>query len=167
MNYAVIGRILSWVLRTEGLLMLLPCLIALIYGEWQGLVYLALGVGAIAAGWLLSRKKIANPAIYQREGFVSVGLSWVVLSLYGAIPFVITGEIPVFLDALFEIVSGFTTTGCFHIGQCGGALSYKPVLAELFPLDWRDGRLGLHSHDDPLRQRWYADQSHESGKPRS
>ena len=107
MNYAVIGRILSWVLRTEGLLMLLPCLIALIYGEWQGLVYLALGVGAIAAGWLLSRKKIANPAIYQREGFVSVGLSWVVLSLYGAIPFVITGEIPVFLDALFEIVSGF------------------------------------------------------------
>lgn len=111
MNYAVIGRILSWVLRTEGLLMLLPCLIALIYGEWQGLVYLALGVGAIAAGWLLSRKKIANPAIYQREGFVSVGLSWVVLSLYGAIPFVITGEIPVFLDALFEIVSGFTTTG--------------------------------------------------------
>ena len=128
MNYAVIGRILSWVLRTEGLLMLLPCLIALIYGEWQGLVYLALGVGAIAAGWLLSRKKIANPAIYQREGFVSVGLSWVVLSLYGAIPF---------------------------------------VMAELFPLDWRDGRLGLHSHDDPLRQRWYADQSHESGKPRS
>lgn len=111
MNYAVIGRILSWVLRTEGLLMLLPCLIALIYGEWRGLVYLALGVGAIAAGWLLSRKKIANPAIYQREGFVSVGLSWVVLSLYGAIPFVITGEIPVFLDALFEIVSGFTTTG--------------------------------------------------------
>lgn len=111
MNYAVIGRILSWVLRTEGLLMLLPCFIALIYGEWQGLVYLALGVGAIAAGWLLSRKKIANPAIYQREGFVSVGLSWVVLSLYGAIPFVITGEIPVFLDALFEIVSGFTTTG--------------------------------------------------------
>ena len=61
MNYAVIGRILSWVLRTEGLLMLLPCLIALIYGEWQGLVYLALGVGAIAAGWLLSRKKIAAP----------------------------------------------------------------------------------------------------------
>ena len=57
MNYAVIGRILSWVLRTEGLLMLLPCLIALIYGEWQGLVYLALGVGAIAAGWLLFPQK--------------------------------------------------------------------------------------------------------------
>lgn len=167
MNYAVIGRILSWVLRTEGLLMLLPCLIALIYGEWQGLVYLALGVGAIAAGWLLSRKKIANPAIYQREGFVSVGLSWVVLSLYGAIPFVITGEIPVFLDALFEIVSGFTTTGSSILANVEALSHTSLFLAELFPLDWRDGRLGLHSHDDPLRQRWYADQSHESGKPRS
>jgi trk system potassium uptake protein TrkH len=111
MNYAVIGRILSWVLRTEGLLMLLPCLIALIYGEKQGIVYLILSLVAMFIGWMISRKKIENPAIYQREGFVSVGLSWVVLSLYGAIPFVLTGEIPHFLDALFEIVSGFTTTG--------------------------------------------------------
>jgi trk system potassium uptake protein TrkH len=111
MNYAVIGRILSWVLRTEGLLMLLPCIIAVAYGEKQGFVYLVLGLVAIAAGWALSLKHIKNPAIYQREGFVSVGLSWVVLSLYGAIPFVLTGEIPSYLNALFEIVSGFTTTG--------------------------------------------------------
>lgn len=58
-----------------------------------------------------SRRKIRNRAIYQREGFVSVGLSWVLLSLYGAIPFVLTGEIPSYVDAVFEIVSGFTTTG--------------------------------------------------------
>lgn len=111
MNYAVIVRILSWVLRTEGLLMLLPCLISLIFGEKQGAVYLILGVTAMAAGWLLSRRKITNAAIYQREGFVAVGLSWLVLSLYGALPFMITGEIPSYLDAIFEIVSGFTTTG--------------------------------------------------------
>ncbi|MCH3950843.1 MAG: TrkH family potassium uptake protein [Acidaminococcus sp.] len=111
MNYAVIVRILSWVLRTEGLLMLLPCIISLIYGEHEGMVFLVLGVAAMAVGYILSKRKIANESIYQREGFVSVGLSWIVLSLYGALPFVLTGEIPNYLDALFEIVSGFTTTG--------------------------------------------------------
>lgn len=73
MNYAVIGRILSWVLRTEGLLMLLPCLIALIYGEWQGLVYLALGVGAIAAGWLLSRKRLPIPPSISAKALCPLG----------------------------------------------------------------------------------------------
>ena len=62
------------------------------------------------AFWPLGRK-LPNQAIYQREGFVAVGFSWLLLSLYGALPFVLTGEIPSYVDALFEIVSGFTTTG--------------------------------------------------------
>lgn len=111
MNYPVIGRVLSWILCTEGALLLLPSLISLIYREDQGMIYFALALLALAIGYVTSRRKIRNKAIYQREGFVSVGLSWVLLSLYGAIPFVLTGEIPSYVDAVFEIVSGFTTTG--------------------------------------------------------
>lgn len=111
MNYPVIARVLSWLLCTEGVLLLLPCIISLIFGEDQGMVYFALALVAIAGGLLTSRRKLPNKAIYQREGFVAVGLSWLLLSLYGALPFVLTGEIPSYVDALFEIVSGFTTTG--------------------------------------------------------
>ena len=111
MNCPVIGRVLSWILCTEGALLLLPSLISLIYREDQGMIYFALALLALAIGYVTSRRKIRNKAIYQREGFVSVGLSWVLLSLYGAIPFVLTGEIPSYVDAVFEIVSGFTTTG--------------------------------------------------------
>ena len=111
MNYPVIGQVLSWILCTEGALMLLPCIISLVYREDQGMIYFALAILAIALGYLTGRRKVKNKAIYQREGFVAVGLSWVLLSLYGAIPFVLTGEIPCYVDAVFEIVSGFTTTG--------------------------------------------------------
>ena len=111
MNYPVIGQVLSWILCTEGALLLLPCIISLIYREDQGMIYFALAILAIALGYLTGRRKVKNKAIYQREGFVAVGLSWVLLSLYGAIPFVLTGEIPCYVDAVFEIVSGFTTTG--------------------------------------------------------
>ena len=110
MNNGMIRFVLSWILRLEGLLMFLPCVIALVFREEEGWVYLILAGIAVAAGVFLS-KRPDNMEIYQKEGFVAVGLSWVLLSCYGAIPFVITKEIPNFLNALFEIVSGFTTTG--------------------------------------------------------
>ena len=131
MNYPVIGQVLSWILCTEGILMLLPGLISLIYREDQGMVYFALALLAIALGFLTGRRKIANKAIYQREGFVAVGLSWVLLSLYGAIPFVITGEIPCYVDAVFEIVSGFTTTGSSILGDVE-ALSHTSLFWRSF-----------------------------------
>ena len=110
MNYGMIRFILGWVLKVEGLLMLLPCLIALVWGEREGLVYLVLAGAAVLIGFALSRRpKVME--IYQKEGFVSVGLSWILMSCFGAVPFVITGEIPNYLNAVFEIVSGFTTTG--------------------------------------------------------
>ena len=131
MNYPVIGRVLSWILCTEGALLLLPSLISLIYREDQGMIYFALALLALAIGYVTNRRKIRNRAIYQREGFVSVGLSWVLLSLYGAIPFVLTGEIPSYVDAVFEIVSGFTTTGSSILGDVE-ALSHTSLFWRSF-----------------------------------
>lgn len=111
MNYPVIGWVLSWVLKIEGFLLLAPFVISVIYQEQQGIIYLMLAGIAIAVGEIFSRRKPKNMQIYTREGYVSVGLSWLLISAYGGIPFVLTGEIPRYVDAVFETVSGFTTTG--------------------------------------------------------
>ena len=111
MNYPVIGWVLSWVLKIEGFLLLAPFVISVIYQEQQGIIYLMLAGIAIAVGEIFSRRKPKNMQIYTREGYVSVGLSWLLISAYGGIPFVLTGEIPGYVDAVFETVSGFTTTG--------------------------------------------------------
>ena len=111
MNYRMIRYILSWVLKIEGLLMLLPCIVAIVYREREGIVYVIFAAAALLAGYLGSRRKPSNTEIYQREGFVAVALSWVLISCFGALPFVVTREIPYYIDAVFEIVSGFTTTG--------------------------------------------------------
>lgn len=111
MNRQVIGWIIAWVLRLEGYLLLLPCVIACIYQEKEGWVYLLFAAAAIAGGYILSSRVPKKMEIYQREGNVAVGLAWICISLYGALPFVVTGEIPEYIDAVFEVVSGFTTTG--------------------------------------------------------
>ena len=111
MNYPMIRYILSWVLKVEGALMFLPCLAALIYGEQEGFWYLFWAALCFALGFAGSFRKPENTEIYRKDGFAAAALAWVVLSLFGAVPFVLTGEIPSFVDALFEIVSGFTTTG--------------------------------------------------------
>lgn len=111
MNYKMIRYIIGWVLRVEGILMLFPCLIALLYRETQGIAYLLMAAVCVAAGFLIGLKKPENREIFTREGFVTVALSWLVMGAFGAVPFVINREIPFYIDALFEIVSGFTTTG--------------------------------------------------------
>ena len=111
MNGAMIVYILGQVLRIEGLLMLPSFLVGLIYGENQGWTYLLWGLFCFVLGTLTTLKKPKNTMIYLKEGCVSTALCWIVLSVFGAIPFVLTGEIPRFLDAMFETVSGFTTTG--------------------------------------------------------
>ena len=112
MNINMIIYVLGWVLQLEAALMLLPMGCALIYKEiWA---FTALGVGAIIAfliGTLGTLTKPRRTAYYVREGFVICALSWVVMSLIGALPFYISGTIPHYIDAVFEIVSGFTTTG--------------------------------------------------------
>ena len=111
MNGAMIVYILGQVLRIEGVLMMPSFAVGLIYGEQQGWTYLIWGLICVVLGSLISARKPKNTMIYLKEGCVSTALCWIVLSVFGAVPFVLTGEIPRFIDAMFETVSGFTTTG--------------------------------------------------------
>jgi trk system potassium uptake protein TrkH len=112
MNYDIIFYIIGWVIKVEGLFMFLPALVSFIYGEKdEGLVFLACAALCTFAGILMTRQKPENNQFYSREGYVTVALSWIVLSAVGAVPFVVTGCIPNSVDAMFEIISGFTTTG--------------------------------------------------------
>ncbi len=111
MNKRMISYIVGSVLCVEAALLLLPCLIAVFYQEKSGFAYLftALLAGAVGAICLLYKPK--SVVLYAREGFVAVALSWILLSFVGALPLYFSREIPSMIDALFETVSGFTTTG--------------------------------------------------------
>ncbi len=111
MNRSIIRNILGLVLLIEGTLLILPAIVSLFYSEREGLIYLGVGAASIALGILLSLKKPQSHVFYLKEGCVATSLSWILLSIVGAIPFVLTGEIPSYTDALFETISGFTTTG--------------------------------------------------------
>ncbi len=111
MNYRLVFYLLGKVMMFLALFMLLPFIVALIYKESSGVYFLAIAIASLVIGWLISIKKPKNTGFYAREGFVVVALSWIMLSLVGCIPFWLSGEIPSFIDALFETVSGFTTTG--------------------------------------------------------
>lgn len=111
MNSSIIRYILGSVLKLEGALMALPCLVSVIYKEKEGLSYLAVALGCLVFGFLLTFKKPKDTVFYLKEGCVSTALSWIMLSIFGCIPFVLTKEIPSFTNALFETISGLTTTG--------------------------------------------------------
>lgn len=111
MNSSIIRFILGYVLKIEAILMLLPCLVAVIYQEKEGLYFLLVAILCGFLGWLMTRKKPDNYVFYLKEGCVSTALSWIFLSFFGCLPFWFSREIPSFTDALFETVSGFTTTG--------------------------------------------------------
>ena len=111
MNHSIIIYMLGWIMNIEAALMLIPILTAVVYKE--GIISCYAGVAVVCAvlGFLCTRKKPKVRMFFAREGFVLVSLGWLVLSFFGCLPFVLSGEIPHFIDALFEIVSGFTTTG--------------------------------------------------------
>ncbi len=111
MNYSIIFYIIGWILNIEAAFMLLPCLTALCYGEKEGFAFVATILLCLCIGIPLTLKKPKNRVFYLREGFVTTSLSWLVLSCMGALPFLLTGSITHPIDALFETVSGFTTTG--------------------------------------------------------
>lgn len=111
MNSSIIRFILGYVLKTEAVLLLLPCFIALIYSEKEGLWYLPVAALCLLLGLLMTRRKPLNSVFYLKEGCIATSLSWILLSFFGCLPFCLTGEIPSFTDALFETISGFTTTG--------------------------------------------------------
>ena len=112
MNYAIVFRLLGYVLMIEGALLLLPAAASLVYGEWMVLgVFLLTAAVSAGIGYALHTIKPRSKVFYMREGFAATSLCWVFISVMGAVPFVLTGCIPNPVDALFETVSGFTTTG--------------------------------------------------------
>lgn len=110
MNFRMVWQLLGRVLCIEAGLLLLPLITALCYGE-SPLPFLISAAATGLVGLVLWRVHAKNTSITEREGFLIVGLSWVIMALFGAIPFVLSGEIPNYIDALFETVSGLTTTG--------------------------------------------------------
>ena len=110
MNYRMIARILGYAMLTEAVLMLPSVVIALLHGE--SILGFCAAIGClIALGFTALSRKPEHNDIYAREGFVTVSLCWIVLSVFGALPFYVEEITPTFIDALFETVSGFTTTG--------------------------------------------------------
>ena len=110
MNFRIVWRTVGKVLLIEAGLMLLPLVTALVYHESPVPFLLPMAVTALV-GFLLSRVKAGRGVFTAREGFVIVGLSWILMSLSAAVPFVLAEDIPNYLDAVFETVSGLTTTG--------------------------------------------------------
>lgn len=118
MNYAIVFRLLGDILLCEAALLLLPALTSVIYGEWFILaVFLFTACLCALFGLLLRQIKAQSDIFYMREGFVTTALSWIVISVMGAVPFVISGAIPDPIEALFETVSGFTTTGASILAE--------------------------------------------------
>lgn len=111
MNFRIIAYIIGWVCNFQGLFMLLPCITALIYQEKSFFAFLISMVLCLAVGIPLTIKKPKNKVFYTKDGCVAVALSWFALCIFGSVPFVLSGAIPHPIDALFETVSGFTTTG--------------------------------------------------------
>lgn len=111
MNRRLILYILGWVLNCEAVCMLLPLLCAALYHEPVIVVFLECIAICAVIGALLTLKPPKNKTMYAKEGLVIVAMSWIVISIFGALPFVLSGVTRSFVDALFETMSGFTTTG--------------------------------------------------------
>lgn len=120
MNYGIVVYILGWIMNFEAAFMTMPCLVAAIKGERQGLAFLWVMLACVFVGVLIVTHKPKNMTFYVKEGFVTVALSWIVMSVIGCLPFVMNGDIPNFIDALFETISGFTTTGSSILSNIEG-----------------------------------------------
>ncbi|MCR5203960.1 MAG: TrkH family potassium uptake protein [Lachnospiraceae bacterium] len=111
MNYGVVFYILGWILKSEAIFLVFPFIVGFIYGENQGFSFLITAGICLVCGVLLNIKKPKKGGLYLKEGFFVVALGWIIMSCFGAIPFVMSGEIPRYIDAVFETASGFSTTG--------------------------------------------------------
>jgi trk system potassium uptake protein TrkH len=111
MNYKLIFKTIGNVLRVEALLMLLPLIVSFVYGGGDYLSFIWSILILAAAGTLLSALKPKDANFRTRDAFVVAGFSWVILSLFGALPFYFSGYFNSVIDCIFETVSGFTTTG--------------------------------------------------------
>ena len=117
MDYRIIAYIIGCVLKIEGVFMVMPIITGIIYRETALWCFVITGIICFLTGVLLTRRKPQDPHFYMREGCVTVSLSWIIMSIMGALPFIFSGAIPHPIDAIFETVSGFTTTGASILSQ--------------------------------------------------
>lgn len=113
MNYRLLGRILGKIMILESILMLAPLAVSIIYREgFRNIIAFLIPILALVLlGGLMQIPKPKRKSLYQKEGFALTALVWIVMTVFGAIPFIINKDIPNYIDACFEIMSGFTTTG--------------------------------------------------------
>jgi len=111
MNFGFITYIIGWILKFQAAFLLVPCIVSIIYKEKSGFAFIISAIISFIVGMLCTLKKPKNRSFYAKEGFVSVACGWIALSVSGALPFIISGEIPNIFNALFETISGYTTTG--------------------------------------------------------
>lgn len=112
MNYQMMSYVLMSISKIEGLLIIIPTIVSLIYKEYEVAGKMAvISVFFILVGTVFTLKKPKKIDIFTKDGLMIVGLTWIIFSLIGALPFFVTGSIPSYVDAFFETVSGFTTTG--------------------------------------------------------
>lgn len=138
MNKRSIIYILGWVLIVEAVAMQIGTITSLIYGEKEAWYFVLTGVVSAILGVLAIKvKKPKNMVLYQKAGFASTALSWILLSIVGCMPFWLSGEIPSFIDAFYETVSGITTTGATILNDVE-ALSKGMLMWRSF-LHWLGG----------------------------
>ena len=119
MNRRMICRVLGLILLCLAALLLLPMVAGLCYGESVSHFLITIAISG-TVGFLLTRVRPYSTVIYAKDGFVVVSLGWILMSMLGALPFVISGDIPNYINALFETVSGFTTTGASILDDIEG-----------------------------------------------
>lgn len=131
MNRRMIVYYLGILLLFESVMLLLPAMTDVIYGEGVFKYYIITALLSAIVGFSITRIKTRNRTIYSREGLITVALGWIILSLFGAIPMWLSGEFPTYIDAFFETVSGFTTTGASVLSNVE-ALSHATLLWRSF-----------------------------------
>lgn len=138
MNKRINLYILGWVLIIEGAAMQIATVTSLIYKEHEGMYFVITGgVSAVLGLMAIKIKKPEKMVLYQKAGFAATALSWILMSVVGSLPFFLSGEIPSFIDAFFETVSGFTTTGSSVLTNVEG-LSNCMLIWRSF-LNWLGG----------------------------
>ena len=150
MNITAILNIIGHVMKYEIILLLIPFFVALFYGQGDANAFLYTVLLMIPIALILIKIKGKKNEIYAKEGFLTVGLAWIVISFFGALPFVFSGAIPSLVDAFFETSSGFTTTGASILTEIQSLLqsscnfSRLIILEKFYSLGRRNGFFNIY-----------------------
>lgn len=143
MNKRKIISIIGKIILIEAILMIPALLVAFIYGDGDASAFLCTIIPALIIGLIMSRVKQSEKRMSSRDGYFIVAAAWIIVSLIGALPLYIGGDFHSYIDALFEIVSGFTTTGASILSETGRVRTWCHFLEKLYPLDWGHGSIGI------------------------